>query len=118
MAALRKKGTSLAELARRLKFARCTMSWALIKPHVRAQAAIAAALDVPLHELWPQWYAANGAPRFVRIASPQSRTVRRKNSRLGRGAHYAQKAERRSITVSRQRNSQAKNIPTNAEAGR
>lgn len=70
MAGLRKKGTSLAALARRIGFARCTMSWALMKPHPRANVAISEALGVSLHELWPDWYGADGTPVSKRISGP------------------------------------------------
>jgi Ner family transcriptional regulator len=62
IAALKKKGSSLAEVGRGLGFSRATMSWALIKPHPRANAAVAATLGVSMNELWPLWYAPNVAP--------------------------------------------------------
>ncbi len=36
------------------------MVWALIKPHPRANAAIAEFLELPLNELWPQWFDEDG----------------------------------------------------------
>lgn len=60
IAALKKKKSSLAEVGRSIGFSRSTMAWALMKPHARANAAIAAALGVSMHELWPDWYASTG----------------------------------------------------------
>ncbi len=99
IAELRKKGTPLAELARRHKFARCTMSWALMKPHERAQAAISAALDVPLHELWPAWYGPDGAPLWRMTRTPKPKPARpRARPRASRPApsHSAQTEPRES----------------------
>ena len=60
MAAVRKSGTTLAGLGREAGLARATMVWALVRPHLRANRAIASFLDVPLNELWPQWFDADG----------------------------------------------------------
>jgi lambda repressor-like predicted transcriptional regulator len=60
MAAIRMKGSSFAEIARCAGLKRQTMYWALIRPHLRANAAIAEFLGVPLCELWPQWFDADG----------------------------------------------------------
>jgi len=60
MAAVRKGGSSLAGIGREAGLARATMVWALVRPHERANRAIAEFLDVPLHDLWPQWFDADG----------------------------------------------------------
>ncbi len=59
MAAVRKGGSTLAGLGRATGLARATMVWALVRPHVRANRAIADFLGVPLNELWPQWFDAD-----------------------------------------------------------
>ena len=59
VAAVRKRGSSLAEIARSIGLKRQSMYWALISPHVRANRAIADFLGVPLNELWPQWFDAD-----------------------------------------------------------
>lgn len=58
--AVRLKGESLASLGRKMRLSRKSLSWALTKPHLRANRAIAEFLDVPLQELWPQWFDADG----------------------------------------------------------
>ncbi len=60
MAAVRKAGSNLAEIARAVGLKRQTMYWAFIHPHLRANRAIAEFLGVPLSELWPQWFDADG----------------------------------------------------------
>lgn len=60
--ALKMKGETLASVGAKLtpKLSRKTLSWALVKPHWRANQAIADFLGVPLHELWPQWFDEDG----------------------------------------------------------
>lgn len=70
MAAVRKRGSSLAEIARNVGFKRQTMYWALIRPHLRANRAIAEFLGVPTHVLWPQWFAPDGT-LISREATPR-----------------------------------------------
>jgi Ner family transcriptional regulator len=61
LAAVRKRGSSLAEIARAVGLARQTMYWAMsASPRLRANKAIADFLGVSLHELWPQWFDADG----------------------------------------------------------
>lgn len=61
LAAVRKRGSTLAEIARRAGLARQTLYWAMsAAPRLRANKAIADFLDVPLHELWPQWFDEDG----------------------------------------------------------
>ena len=60
MAAVRKRGSSFAEIGRSVGLKRQTIYWAMITPHPRANAAIAEFLDVPLCELWPQWFDEDG----------------------------------------------------------
>lgn len=60
--ALKIKGETLASVGAKLtpKLSRKTLSWALTKPHWRANKAIADFIGVPLHELWPQWFDEDG----------------------------------------------------------
>jgi len=60
LAAISKKGSSLAGIGREIGLQRSTMSWALIGPHPRANAAIAEFIGVALHDLWPQWFDEDG----------------------------------------------------------
>lgn len=84
VAALRKQGSSLAAVGRDLGLARQTMYWALIKPHPRANEAIAHAIGKSMHVLWPNWFDENGllvmappAPRKrPRISAPAERESR------------------------------------------
>lgn len=61
------------------------MSWALIRPHLRANHAIAEFLGVSLHELWPQWFDLSGgriglqAPFRSRRANPPTTRVQESN---------------------------------------
>ena len=61
MAAIRKKNSNLARLGRETGLTRSSMSWSLMKPHVRANEAISAFLGVPMHVLWPNWFDRKGA---------------------------------------------------------
>lgn len=60
--ALKLKGESLASVGKRLTpaLSRKTLSWALTKPHWRANKAIADFIGVPMCELWPQWFDEEG----------------------------------------------------------
>jgi Ner family transcriptional regulator len=80
LAAVRMKQTTLAALARENGLSRNTMYWALVKPHERANAIIAAFLGVSMHELWPGWYAPTvtpPAPNLSAKAAKESRTSKR-----------------------------------------
>ena len=64
------------------------MSWALIRPHLRANHAIAEFLGVSLHELWPQWFDHSGgriglhAPLRSHRANRPTTRVRESNRRV------------------------------------
>ncbi|MBY6242523.1 helix-turn-helix domain-containing protein [Methylosinus sp. Sm6] len=60
LAAVRKRGSTLAEIARSAGLKRQSMYWAMITPHPRANLAIAAFLGVPASSLWPQWFSEDG----------------------------------------------------------
>jgi Ner family transcriptional regulator len=82
IAAVRKRGSSLAGIARGVGLSRKSMSWALIRPHDRANRAIAAFLKVPPHELWPEWFDASGQRIGARSPSrSRSSTTRVSESR-------------------------------------
>ncbi len=74
IAAVRKRGSSLAGIARGIGLSRKSLSWALIRPHDRANRAIAAFLKVPPHELWPEWFDASGQRIAARRPSPAARS--------------------------------------------
>jgi Ner family transcriptional regulator len=60
-AEIARRGSSLAEIGRSVNLAKTTMSFSLWSgPHARANKAVADFLGVPLSELWPQWYDADG----------------------------------------------------------
>jgi Ner family transcriptional regulator len=61
LAAVRKRGSTLADIARSVGLARQTMYWAMsTAPRLRANKAIADFLGVSLHELWPHWFDEDG----------------------------------------------------------
>ncbi|MBG0809892.1 helix-turn-helix domain-containing protein [Methylosinus sp. H3A] len=60
MAELRRHRSSLAAVGRGVGLKRQTMYWALISPHLKANAAIADALGRQLCELWPDWFDEDG----------------------------------------------------------
>ncbi len=63
IAAVRKGGTTLAGLARLNGLSRQSLSWALIKPHTRANVAIADHLGKHVSTIWPEWFDASGIRR-------------------------------------------------------
>jgi Ner family transcriptional regulator len=79
VAAVKKTGTNLRQLALSHGFGASTLRAALYKPHPRAQRLIAETIDKPLHELWPQWFDTNGR----RIAARSPRSPLFHDSRLG-----------------------------------
>lgn len=70
MAAVRARGSTLAGVGRGVGLSRSSMCGALIKPHPRANRAIAEFLGRSLHELWPRWFDPAGNARN----SPLART--------------------------------------------
>lgn len=61
VAAVKKSGTNLRQLALSSGFGESTLRAALHKPHPRAQRLIAETIGKPLHEIWPQWFDVNSA---------------------------------------------------------
>lgn len=87
IAELRKAGSSLAGVGRNVGLSRKSMSWALIKPHPRANSAIAHFLGRPMHELWPEWFDEAGgllpgaSDRSESAPSPRAKSKRPTTSR-------------------------------------
>lgn len=75
IAAVRKGGTTLAGLARASGLSRQSFSWALIKPHPRANHAIAKHLGRHVSTIWPEWFDATGQRRDA-LASSHRRAQR------------------------------------------
>ena len=90
MAEVRKKGSTLAGVGRRAGLSRATMSWALMKPHPRANAAIAEFLGRSLHELWPQWFDLTGTR--ISIAPEHAPAGRRESSQGLKSQRIAKQA--------------------------
>jgi lambda repressor-like predicted transcriptional regulator len=80
-ARVRKSGSNLAAIGREIGLSRHSMSWALRKPHPRANAAIATLIGVPMHELWPQWFDASGSKKLLQKSTPKT-APRRAESRV------------------------------------
>ena len=68
VAAVKKVGTNLRQLAISEGFGESTLRAALHKQHPRAQRLIAKTIGKSVHEIWPQWFSADGA----RIRAPRA----------------------------------------------
>ncbi|UNK62908.1 helix-turn-helix domain-containing protein [Buttiauxella ferragutiae] len=63
IAALRKKGTSLAALSRQSGLSSSTLANALSRPWAKGEMLISQAIDVPAYVIWPsRYYDANRNP--------------------------------------------------------
>ncbi len=71
VAAVRKKGSSLVAISGDLGLTRSAASRALLIPHPRVNKAIADLVGAPLHEIWPQWFDADGRRIAARSPSPR-----------------------------------------------
>lgn len=74
VAALKKKGTSLAEIERQNGYARTALSMLWTQRWPKAQELVAKAIGVKPSEIWPSRYDEKGAPltgRVVRIPCQQ-----------------------------------------------
>lgn len=60
IAAIHKRGSSLAALGREHGYGDSTMRVALHAPRTPSNRIIAAYLGVSMHELWPAWFDADG----------------------------------------------------------
>lgn len=82
-AAIRKRGSTMSELARQRKLPPSTVRNALIRPVYSGEVAIAEFLGVPAHELWPERWTKDGRrirPRYAHkyiepIADRQSKAA-------------------------------------------
>lgn len=68
IAALRKKGTSMAAVSREAGLASSTLSNALIRPWPRGELLIATAIGVDASEIWPSRYFDKQGMRIDRAA--------------------------------------------------
>lgn len=77
VAAVRKRGSSLAELARANRMHDGSLRAALTYPRTPSNKIIAAFIGAPLHEIWPDWFDPSGAlvirSRRARRPSTQKR---------------------------------------------
>jgi Ner family transcriptional regulator len=60
VAAVRKKGSNLRQLSLANGLAESTLRCALVQPRTRSNRIIATFIGVPMHELWPAWFDADG----------------------------------------------------------
>ena len=81
VAAVKKAGTNLRQLALSAGFGESTLRAALHKPHPRAQRLIAETIGKPVHEIWPQWFDVSGARIGLRAETTTTR-VRESNRRV------------------------------------
>jgi Ner family transcriptional regulator len=68
-AAVRKRGTTLKALALHGGLSESACRKALDVPFPRAEALIAACLDLPVHVIWPDRYDSRGGRRFTKVNS-------------------------------------------------
>ena len=91
VAAVKKCGTNLRQLALCNGFGASTLRAALHKPHPRAQKLIADTIGIPVHKIWPKWFDASGARLTRRIPPDRIRshslTCRPAESSPGPAAH-------------------------------
>jgi len=73
--AIKKRGSSLADIARQIGLSPTSLAYALEKRHPRANRAISDCIRVPLHELWPAFY-----PTPLAKATPERAVLSRKNA--------------------------------------
>ena len=80
-AAIRKRGTTLTQLAIDSGLYRSAIRVALIVPTYRAEQAVARFLGVAAEEIWPDRYDADGTPRHPR--APRADRIPRRTGRHG-----------------------------------
>jgi Ner family transcriptional regulator len=84
-AAIYKQGMTLSQLAAAHNFDRQSVGTALTIRRPNVQFIISRFIDVPMHELWPEWYAPGGRPmfRFRRdLLLPEYRAQIEKNTQV------------------------------------
>ncbi len=65
-AKIRKRGKTLRELSREAGLCDNAVTLCLRKPQVKANFAVAKFLDMPVHEIWPEWYDRFGKRIYIR----------------------------------------------------
>ena len=84
IAALKKKGTTLANLSRQSGLSSSTLSNALARPWTKGEFIIAQALDVEPNEIWPSRYidSITNEPikRVLRLTSTTKKKKKRKST--------------------------------------
>ncbi|OTP97278.1 DNA-binding protein [Gilliamella apicola] len=84
IAALKKKGTTLANLSRQSGLSSSTLSNALARPWTKGEFIIAQALDVEPYEIWPSRYidSITNEPikRVLRLTSTTKKKKKRKST--------------------------------------
>lgn len=76
IAALKKRGTSLAALSRRAGLSSSTLANALYRPWPKGESIIAQALDVEPENIWPERYVdVQGAPVVRKLRMTHAATV-------------------------------------------
>lgn len=83
--ALRSRGLSISEIARRENVKRWAVSQALDRPMARLERAIASAVEIPVQLLFPERYDQKGR-RLVRTLTIKSTTPRKNRHVEKRGA--------------------------------
>lgn len=77
-AAIRKRGSTLADISTQAGLGRKSASYALVVPMPTANRAIAAFLGRTVHDLWPNWYDQSGE-RIIKAPIKRSRNPRRRH---------------------------------------
>ncbi|GAB4365298.1 MAG: hypothetical protein Kow00114_22510 [Kiloniellaceae bacterium] len=79
-AAVRMKGTTMSALALAAGYDRTVGSYCLRQPVPAVNRAVSDLLEVPLHELWPDWFDEDGEPLpFGRKRTTAAPAPQRKN---------------------------------------
>ena len=87
-AEVHRQGWTLAQIAQANKLSPSAVRMCLrLQPGYPAEQAIARAIDVPAHELWPERYEPDGTPRHPRYRNrDSSRTQKRGHRQKGAAA--------------------------------
>ena len=86
VAAVRKRGQTLTGISTDLGLTSSAGSRALLFPHARVNRAIADVIGKPIHEIWPQWFGADGERIAGRMSSRSPEDNPTKADRESRGA--------------------------------
>lgn len=86
VAAFRKRGTTLAEVARERGLCDSALRSALTRPRAPSNKIISEFLKVPLHVLWPKWFDREGHRIATKASSSRRKASSQKRDRkLNRG---------------------------------